>query len=137
MGRGALSFFLGQAAQVVRHSVEASRIQGALQAASLPYSHAHLVDDLAEACLFLMEKFDEPGFINVGTGEDMSIKELADRIGEVVGYKGQIQFDSTKPDGTPRKLMDVSRLKQLGWKYSIHFNEGLTTLYAGMASIGK
>ena len=95
------------------------------------------VDDLAEACLFLMEKFDEPGFINVGTGEDMSIKELADRIGEVVGYKGQIQFDSTKPDGTPRKLMDVSRLKQLGWKYSIHFNEGLTTLYAGMASIGK
>ena len=64
------------------------------------------VDDLADACLFLMEKYDEAGFINVGTGVDLSIKALAELIGEVVGYKGQVQFDTTKPDGTARKSME-------------------------------
>ncbi len=86
------------------------------------------VDDLAEACLFLMEKYNEAGFINVGTGVDLSIKALTEMICEIVGYKGQIQFDTTKPDGTPRKLMDVSRLVALGWRYTINLKDGLRKL---------
>ncbi len=93
------------------------------------------VNDLAEASLFLIENFDEPGFINVGTGVDLSIKELAELIGQVVGYDGQIQFDPTKPDGTPRKLMDVSRLGKLGWTSSIPFKEGLAGVYVGMPKV--
>ncbi len=87
------------------------------------------VDDLADACLFLMERFDEPGFINVGTGTELTIGELAELIGHVVGFNGRLVFESTKPDGTPRKLMDVSRLSSLGWKFSIHLVDGLHDLY--------
>ena len=83
------------------------------------------VDDLAEACFLLMEKYNEAGFINVGTGLDLSIKALAELIAEVVGYKGEIQFDTTKPDGTPRKLMDVSRINKLGWHFRINLEDGL------------
>ncbi len=88
------------------------------------------VDDLAEACLFLMEKYDEAGFINVGTGVDLSIKELAELISEVVGFQGQIQFDKTKPDGTQRKLMDVGRIVKLGWRHKINLVDGLTHINA-------
>ena len=88
------------------------------------------VDDLADACLFLIEKYDETGFINVGTGVDLSIKALAEMICEIVGYKGQIQFDTTKPDGTPRKLMEVSKLMQLGWTHAINLKEGLQSVTA-------
>lgn len=87
------------------------------------------VDDLAQACLFLMESYDEELFLNVGTGEDISIKELAVMIKEVVGFEGELVFDSSKPDGTPRKLMDVSRLRSLGWSASIGLREGIEKVY--------
>jgi GDP-L-fucose synthase len=82
-------------------------------------------DDLAEACVFLMEKYEDPQLINVGTGEEVSIHELAKVIAEIVGYKGKISFDSSKPDGTPRKLMDSSRLHALGFKHKVSLQEGI------------
>ncbi len=72
------------------------------------------VDDLADACYFLMQKYNEPGFINIGTGNDLSILELAQLIKNIVGYQGEITHDLAKPDGTPRKLLDISKLKSLG-----------------------
>ncbi|WP_225871016.1 GDP-L-fucose synthase [Pedobacter frigiditerrae] len=86
-------------------------------------------DDLAAACYFLMQTYNEPHLINIGTGEDLTIKELALTIAAVVGYKGELNFDSTKPDGTPRKLMDVSKLHNLGWKHQIELKEGLKLAY--------
>jgi GDP-L-fucose synthase len=86
-------------------------------------------DDLAEACCFLMNSYDDEQLINVGTGEDLSIKELAELIKEVVGYKGNITFDTSKPDGTPRKLMDVSKLHNLGWKHTVELKEGIRLAY--------
>lgn len=86
-------------------------------------------DDLAEACFFLMQSYEDPDLINVGTGEEVAILELAHRIAEVVGYDGKITFDSTKPDGTPRKLMDSSRLLQLGFKHKTSLQEGLAKTY--------
>ena len=74
--------------------------------------------DMADACVFLMEKYNEEGFVNIGTGKEISIYELALLIKKITGYEGEIIFDTTKPDGTPRKLMDVSKLTNLGWKYS-------------------
>lgn len=91
-------------------------------------------DDLGEASLFLMEKFDEPGFINVGTGSDLSIKELGELVARVVGYAGQIKFDTSKPDGTPRKLMDISRLHAMGWMHAIGLEDGLSRVYREVAS---
>ncbi len=93
------------------------------------------VDDLADACLFLMENFDEPGFINVGTGVELSIRKLAERIAEVVGYKGRLTFDVSKPDGTPRKLMDMSRIHSLGWKHRIDLETGLRNAYQSFGLI--
>ncbi len=87
------------------------------------------VDDLAAACLFLMENYDSKEHVNVGTGEDLPIKELAEMIREIVGFKGAIAWDSSKPDGTPRKLMDCSRIHALGWKHGIGLREGLTAVY--------
>jgi len=84
------------------------------------------VEDLARASLFLLENYDEPEPINVGVGEDISIKELAELVASVVGYEGELAFDRTKPDGTPRKLLDVSRLTGLGWRAEIGLREGLT-----------
>src|SRR5688572_9440397 len=86
-------------------------------------------DDMADACFFLMEHYNEPGFINIGVGEDISIKELAEMIHEITGYKGKIVFDDTKPDGTLQKLLNVSRLSQLGWKASITLREGIKEVY--------
>ncbi|MFM1912294.1 MAG: hypothetical protein RIR51_132 [Bacteroidota bacterium] len=83
------------------------------------------VDDLAEACYFLMENYHETGLINIGCGEDISIKELAELIGELVEYDGRFVLDSTKPDGTPRKLLDVSKINSFGWKAKISLREGL------------
>jgi GDP-L-fucose synthase len=88
------------------------------------------VDDLARACLFLLEHYDEPGPINVGVGEDLSIRELAELVADVVGYDGRLEFDTSKPDGTPRKLLDVSKLHDLGWKAEIGLREGLQQTYA-------
>ncbi len=86
------------------------------------------VDDLADACYHLMHHYDEKGFINVGTGEDISIKDLALLIKELVGFEGELKFDTSKPDGTPRKLMDVSRLKSMGWEPKISLREGITKI---------
>lgn len=87
-------------------------------------------DDLAEACLFLMENYHEPELINIGTGSDLSIRDLALLIRDIVGYTGELKFDSTKPDGTPRKLMDVSKLHSLGWRHTIELSEGITLAYS-------
>jgi GDP-L-fucose synthase len=87
------------------------------------------VDDMADACAYLMETYSGDDFVNVGTGKDVSIGELAETIGKVVGYKGKIVFDPSKPDGTPRKLLDVSRLEALGWKYRIELEDGVRTTY--------
>jgi len=87
-------------------------------------------DDLADACLFLMQGYNEPGLVNIGTGEDLEIKELARMIGRIAGYTGEIVHDLSKPDGTLRKLMDVTKLQQLGWKASISLEEGLGRTYA-------
>jgi GDP-L-fucose synthase len=83
------------------------------------------VDDLADACYFLLRNYNEQGLVNVGCGSDVSIKELTDLIISIVGYKGHLLFDSDKPDGTPRKLMDVSKMKSLGWKPNISLQEGI------------
>lgn len=88
------------------------------------------VDDLAEACLFLMRDYNGTQWLNIGSGEDISIKDLALLIQKVVGFEGELKFDSSKPDGTPRKLMDVSRLKKLGWSYQIELEEGLRKVYS-------
>ena len=86
-------------------------------------------DDLADACLFLMTNYDEPGLINIGTGTDLSIVDLAKLVQQIVGFEGEIVVDTSKPDGTPRKLMDVSKLSHLGWKAKINLSEGIQKVY--------
>jgi len=87
------------------------------------------VDDLADACFFLMQTYDEPGLVNIGVGEDITILELAQLIAKVVGYTGEIVTDQTKPDGTPRKLMDVQKLNEKGWKAKISLESGIRNVY--------
>jgi len=87
------------------------------------------VDDLASACLFLLENYDSPEIINVGWGEDISIRELAEQICEIVGFRGEISWDREKPDGTPRKLLDVSKLRELGWSPQITLRDGIARTY--------
>ena len=83
------------------------------------------VDDLANACFFLLQNYDEQGLVNIGCGTDVSIKELAELVVAEVGYEGQLVFDTTKPDGTPRKLMDISKINNLGWKSEINLTDGI------------
>lgn len=87
------------------------------------------VDDLADACLFLMDQFNESGFVNVGTGKDLTIKDLAEMIQEIVGFNGNIIWDKTKPNGTPRKLMEVNKMEDLGWSYNLPLETGISKLY--------
>lgn len=87
------------------------------------------VDDVADACFLLMQEYNEKQFVNVGFGEDISIKELAELVKEVVGYQGEIRFDTSKPDGTPRKWMDASKLRAMGWKPKIGLEEGIHLAY--------
>src|SRR5450432_1535791 len=87
------------------------------------------VDDLAAACLFLLENYDSAEIINVGCGEDISIRELAELICEIVGFRGDLVWDATKPDGTPRKVLDVSKLRDLGWGHTISLREGIARTY--------
>jgi GDP-L-fucose synthase len=86
-------------------------------------------DDLAEACVYLMETYSDAELVNIGTGIDVTIKELAETVKEIVGFTGDIQWDRTRPDGTPRKLMDVSKLHSLGWKHKIELKEGISLAY--------
>lgn len=83
------------------------------------------VDDLAEACVFLMHNYNDTEFVNIGTGVDVTIKELAETIKEIVGFSGNLVFDASKPDGTPRKLLDVSKINNLGWKYKVDLKNGI------------
>ena len=88
------------------------------------------VDDLADACIYLMKNYNDPEIINIGTGVDVTIKELAEIISKIVDYKGQIVFDSSKPDGTPQKLLDVSKINKQGWKAKIDLESGIKTTYS-------
>lgn len=90
------------------------------------------VDDVAEACLFLMNSYNERAFVNIGVGYDVSIRELAEQIAKITGFQGAIVLDNAKPDGTPRKLMDVSKLHNLGWKHSIELEDGIRSVYEEM-----
>jgi GDP-L-fucose synthase len=90
------------------------------------------VDDLASACLFLMQNYNEELFVNVGFGEDVSIRELANLVKEAVGFKGELVFNTEKPDGTPRKLMDSTRINAMGWKAKITLQAGIKTTYEGV-----
>jgi GDP-L-fucose synthase len=87
------------------------------------------VDDCADACVFLLENYNKSQFINVGTGEDVSIAELATMVKEIVGYTGEIVWDTTKPDGMPRKVLDVSKINEMGWKHTINLKDGLVKTY--------
>jgi GDP-L-fucose synthase len=102
-----------------------------------PFREFLHVDDLAEACLFLMENYESPELINIGCGQDLRIRDLADKIRSIVGYAGNIAWDASKPDGTPRKLLDVSKMASLGWQARIDLEEGLETTYAWWLSQTK
>lgn len=87
------------------------------------------VDDLAAACVFLLENYDSPEIVNIGCGEDISIRELAELICDIVGFRGDLAWDTTKPDGTPRKLLDVSKIHALGWRHRVELREGIARTY--------
>jgi GDP-L-fucose synthase len=94
-------------------------------------------DDLADACYYLMQNYNEPGLVNIGTGEDLTIADLASLVKSIIGYQGEIRFDPSKPDGTPRKLMDVSKLHSKGWKHKIDLAEGIKLAYNDFLSKEK
>ena len=87
------------------------------------------VDDMADACVYLMNNYNEKEFVNIGSGTDISISDLAKMVMETVGFKGKLHFDTSKPDGTPRKLMDVQKLHNLGWKHTTQLKDGLVKAY--------
>jgi GDP-L-fucose synthase len=91
-------------------------------------------DDLASACYYLMLHYNEASLVNIGTGKDITIKELAETVQRITGYEGKITWDSSKPDGTPRKLMDVSKLHNEGWKHTIELEEGIGLAYQDFLS---
>jgi GDP-L-fucose synthase len=93
-------------------------------------------DDLAEACYYLMQNYNDPGLVNIGTGEEISIKDLALLVKKITGYAGDIDFDTSKPDGTPRKLMDVSKLAKIGWKYHTTLEDGIELAYGDYLAKG-
>ena len=95
------------------------------------------VDDLAHAAVFLMQNYDDPGIVNVGTGEDIAIADLAHLVARVVGYSGRIVFDTSKPDGTPRKLLDTSRLRETGWQHRIGLEEGIRATYQWFKEVAQ
>lgn len=94
-----------------------------------PFREFLYVDELADACLFLMKNYNNPEIINIGTGKDITIKDLAELVKRTIGFNGEIIWDSSKPDGTPRKLMDVSKLNSLGWKSSLSLEDGIKNTY--------
>lgn len=117
---------------LLRKFIEAKRNDAPfviLWGSGTPYREFLHVDDLADASIFLMHNYNEGGLVNVGFGEDITIRDLAQLIKKVIGFKGEIQLDRTKPDGTPRKLLDVSKLNNLGWKATISLEDGLKKIY--------
>lgn len=94
-----------------------------------PYREFLYVDDMADACVFLMNNYEGNETVNIGTGKEISIKELTELVAKIVGYTGKVSWDSSKPNGTPRKLLDVSKLNNLGWKYKVGLEEGITLSY--------
>lgn len=94
-----------------------------------PYREFLFVDELADACFFLMQNYDQPDIVNIGTGKDITIKELAELVMKIVGFDGAINWDTSKPDGTPRKLLDVTKLNTLGWKSTLSLEEGIRKTY--------
>jgi GDP-L-fucose synthase len=111
-----------------------ARVQGAesvtVWGTGTPLREFLHVDDLADACLFLMQNYDEDSWINLGSGSEVSIADLATMIAEIVGFKGELRFDRSKPDGTPRKRLDVSRLDSVGWRAKIDLRAGIESTYA-------
>ena len=99
-----------------------------------PFREFLFADDLADACFYLMETYNEPSLVNIGTGEDISIKDLALLIKRIIGFEGELEFDSSKPDGTPRKLMDVSKLHATGWKHKVQLQQGIELAYEDFLS---
>lgn len=113
---------------LIRKFIEAKKTQApsvTLWGTGTPYREFMHVDDCADACVFLMHQYNQEGHINIGVGEDLMIKELAEIISEIVEYKGEIVYDTARPDGTPRKLMDVNKINNLGWKAKISLEDGL------------
>jgi GDP-L-fucose synthase len=94
-------------------------------------------DDLADACVFVMKHYSDAGFLNVGTGKDVTIAQFAEVVGDVVGYGGKIVFDTSRPDGPPQKLLDVSKLSKLGWAPKISLRDGLAVAYADFLGGGQ
>jgi GDP-L-fucose synthase len=108
---------------------EAGNTEVTIWGTGAPMREFLFADDLAAACVFLMQTYNEKQFLNIGTGHDLSIKDLAYLVKEVTGFEGNIVFDTTRPDGTPRKLMDVSKLHALGWKHTVELKEGIALAY--------
>src|SRR5690554_2891719 len=108
--------------------------QVAIWGSGTPKREFLYADDMAEACIYLMETYNEKEFLNIGTGEDISILDLAHLVAQVIGYQGDIVTNPEKPDGTPRKLMDVSKLHQLGWKHNTSLKEGIRSAYEDFLS---
>jgi GDP-L-fucose synthase len=102
-----------------------------------PFREFLYADDLASACLFLLEKYDDEVAINVGSGKEISIKDLAELVKKVVGFEGQIRWDASKPDGTPRKLLEVSKLAGLGWSPKVELHQGIRDTYKWYAEQGS
>ena len=115
------------------HKLHSAKVNGddsvTIWGTGKPLREFMLVDDLADACVFLMQHYSEPGTVNIGSGDEVSILELAKLLAKVTGYQGGFIFDSTKPDGTPRKLLDIGRLTALGWKANTPLKDGLTMVY--------
>jgi GDP-L-fucose synthase len=100
-----------------------------------PFREFLFADDLADACFYLMENYDESELVNIGSGEDISIKDLALLIKKVVGFEGELEFDTSKPDGTPKKLMDVSKLHSTGWRHKVELEDGIKLAYQDFLAI--
>lgn len=123
---------------LLRKMIVAKRTQQAsveIWGSGMPRREFLHVDDLADACYFLMQGYDEGGLVNIGVGEDVSIKELAEMIRAIVGYEGELTFNTEKPDGTPRKLLDVSKLHSRGWQAKIGLREGIEKVYQEVKSL--
>lgn len=99
-----------------------------------PFREFLFADDLADACFYLMENYNEPGLVNIGTGEDISIKDLALLVKKITGFEGELEFDTSKPDGTPKKLMDASKLHSTGWKHKVELEDGIKLAYQDFLS---